>query len=133
MSLETISADDQVSLNDCIENLNFNSDGLIPVITQCIETKTVLMHAWMNREAVKRTISTKKMTYWSRSRQAFWVKGESSGHTQALVNMRFDCDGDTILCLVKQVGPACHTGRPNCFYLQVDGENNIVEEYLAKP
>ena len=133
MSLETISAGDQVSLNDCIENLNFNSDGLIPVITQCIETKTVLMHAWMNREAVKRTILTKKMTYWSRSRQAFWVKGESSGHTQALVNMRFDCDGDTILCLVKQIGPACHTGRPNCFYLQVDGESNIVEEFIAKP
>ena len=67
------------------------------------------------------------MTYWSRSRNAFWVKGETSGHTQELVNMRFDCDGDTILCLVKQIGAACHTGRPNCFYLNIDNMTNTVK------
>ena len=84
------------------------------------------MHAWMNRAAIEKTLVTGLMTYWSRSRQSFWVKGETSGHTQQLMDMRFDCDGDTILCRVKQMGPACHTSRPNCFYLQVDVDNQVV-------
>lgn len=84
------------------------------------------MHAWMNRAALEKTLSTERMTYWSRSRSAFWVKGETSGHIQKLVTIRFDCDGDTILCLVEQLGSACHTGRPNCFYLQADRDSQTV-------
>ncbi len=84
------------------------------------------MHAWMNRAALEKTLSTGRMTYWSRTRNAFWMKGETSGHIQKLVTIRFDCDGDTILCLVEQLGSACHTGRPNCFYLQVDRESQTV-------
>jgi phosphoribosyl-AMP cyclohydrolase len=127
LSLESITADKTVALQDCIEHLNFNHLGLIPVITQCEESKEVLMHAWMNRAALEKTLATGRMTYWSRSRNAFWIKGQTSGHTQQLVTMRFDCDGDTILCLVKQIGAACHTGRPNCFYLQVDSESDTVK------
>jgi phosphoribosyl-AMP cyclohydrolase len=81
----------------------------------------------MNRATFEKTLATGRMTYWSRSRNAFWIKGETSGHTQQLVTMRFDCDGDTILCLVKHIGAACHTGRPNCFYLQVDSESDTVK------
>jgi phosphoribosyl-AMP cyclohydrolase len=85
------------------------------------------MHAWMNLAALEKTLATGQMTYWSRSRNAFWIKGETSGNTQQLINMRFDCDGDTILCLVKQIGAACHTGRPNCFYLQINKTSNTVK------
>lgn len=107
-------------LQDILSQLVFNEQGLIPVIAQDAFSKDVLMFAWMNKAALEQTLSTQRMTYWSRSRQKFWVKGESSGHTQALVSMAFDCDGDTILCQVDQVGAACHTGRKNCFYLNVD-------------
>ena len=126
LSLETITPAKEVALQDCIKHLTFNHAGLVPVITQCQDSKEVLMHAWMNRAALEKTLATGRMTYWSRSRNAFWVKGETSGHTQQLINMRFDCDGDTILCLVKQIGAACHTGRPNCFYLQVNSANDTV-------
>ncbi len=101
--------------------LNFNADGLLPAIAQDAETGEVLMLAWMNAEAVKRTLTTGRMTYWSRSRQSYWVKGESSGNIQELVEMRVDCDGDTLLCLVRQSGPACHTGRRSCFYRRIEG------------
>jgi phosphoribosyl-AMP cyclohydrolase len=77
------------------------------------------MMAWMNAEAVARTLETRRVTYWSRSRQAFWVKGETSGHTQALVDLRVDCDRDCLLVLVRQDGPACHTNRRTCFYTAV--------------
>jgi len=96
--------------------LNFNADGLIPAIAQDHATGEVLMLAWMNAEAVTRTLQTGRVTYWSRSRQAFWVKGESSGHVQELVEMRVDCDRDCLLLLVNQTGPACHTNRRSCFY-----------------
>lgn len=99
---------------------------MIPVITQDADSKDVLMFAWMNKEALQRTLRDNQMTYWSRSRESFWVKGESSGHTQALVSMAFDCDGDVVLCQVKQQGAACHTGRRDCFYLQVDSDNQCV-------
>ncbi len=114
------------SLDKVIEQLAFNEKGLIPVITQDAETKDVLMFAWMNKTALEKTLSTKRVTYWSRSREQLWVKGETSGHTQALVSMAFDCDGDTVLCQVIQSGAACHTGRPNCFYLNVDAERRQV-------
>lgn len=99
---------------------------MIPVITQDADSKDVLMFAWMNKEALQRTLRDNQMTYWSRSLESFWVKGESSGHTQALVSMAFDCDGDVVLCQVKQQGAACHTGRRDCFYLQVDSDNQCV-------
>lgn len=126
-SLESITASESISLFDCIEHLSFNDQGLIPVVTQCYQKKDVLMHAWMNQAAIEKTLTTGLMTYWSRSRKAFWVKGETSGHIQQLVAMRFDCDGDTILCLVKQTGATCHTSRPNCFYLQVDSDSQVVQ------
>ncbi len=105
------------------ESLRYDADGLLPVIAQEAETGEVLMLAWMNAEAVRRSLATGRVTYWSRSRQAFWVKGESSGHVQALVEMRVDCDRDCLLVRVRQTGPACHTNRRSCFYTAVrDGE-----------
>jgi phosphoribosyl-AMP cyclohydrolase len=110
--------------------LKYNEAGLIPAIAQDAASGEVLMMAWMNAEAVAATLSTRKVTYWSRSRQQFWIKGETSGHTQELVDFRVDCDRDCLLVLVNQSGPACHTGRPNCFYTAVrDGE----ETELTKP
>lgn len=102
--------------------LKYTPDGLVPAIAQCHRTGAVLMLAWMNAEAVARTRETGRVTYWSRSRQAFWVKGETSGHTQRLVEMRVDCDRDCLLLLVDQTGPACHTNRPSCFYTHVADE-----------
>lgn len=104
-------------------NLRYDAQGLVPVIAQEAATGEVLMLAWMNREAIARTLASGEVTYWSRSRQAFWVKGATSGHTQKLVELRYDCDGDALLVLVEQVGPACHTNRRSCFYTAVrEGE-----------
>jgi phosphoribosyl-AMP cyclohydrolase len=91
-------------------------DGLIPVVVQDAETKEVLMLAYANKEALENTLKTGKATYWSRSRKELWVKGETSGHTQKIVTVATDCDYDTLLYVVEQVGPACHTGSHNCFY-----------------
>ena len=110
--------------------LTYNADGLIPAIAQDSDTGEVLMMAWMNADAVTRTLETGRVTYWSRSRQAYWVKGETSGHVQTLVDFRVDCDRDCLLVLVDQTGPACHTNRRSCFYTAVrDGE----EVELMKP
>ena len=110
--------------------LVYNAAGLIPAIAQDITSKNVLMMAWMNEEAVKRTFQTKKATYWSRSRACFWTKGEKSGNTQKVVDIRMDCDRDCILLIVEQTGPACHTNRLSCFYTSVvDGK----EVELTKP
>lgn len=103
--------------------LKFNDAGLIPAIAQDVSTGEVLMMAWMNAEAVQRTLDTARVTYWSRSRQAYWVKGETSGNAQELVDLRVDCDRDCLLVLVRQTGPACHTNRRSCFYTAIrDGE-----------
>lgn len=102
--------------------LVYNEAGLIPCIAQD-ETGAVLMMAWMNRDAVAKTLKTGRVTYWSRSRQAFWIKGETSGHTQMLVDLRVDCDRDCLLAVVRQTGPACHTNRRSCFYTSVTGED----------
>ena len=99
--------------------LKYDEKGLIPAVAQEAETGEVLMVAWMNRDAVERTLDSGRVTYWSRSRQSFWVKGESSGHLQHLVEMRVDCDRDCLLVLVRQEGPACHTNRRSCFYTAV--------------
>ena len=110
--------------------LKYNDAGLIPTIAQDATTGEVLMMAWMNVDAVKKTLETRQVTYWSRSRQSFWIKGETSGHTQELVDLRLDCDRDCLLAVVNQVGAACHTGRRNCFYTSVlDG----TEVELMKP
>lgn len=103
--------------------LVYDARGLLPVIAQEETTGEVLMLAWMNAQAVARTLETGRVTYWSRSRQAFWVKGETSGHVQELVDLRVDCDRDCLLAVVRQVGPACHTNRKSCFYTGIrDGE-----------
>lgn len=103
--------------------LTYTADGLIPCIAQEEATGEVLMMAWMNAESVARTLETGRVTYWSRSRQSFWVKGESSGHVQELVDLRVDCDRDCLLALVRQTGPACHTNRRSCFYTALrDGD-----------
>ena len=99
--------------------LKFNADGLIPAIAQDATSGEVLMLAWMNAESIERTLETGQVTYWSRSRQSFWVKGETSGNLQRLVEMRLDCDRDCLLVRVEQTGPACHTGRRSCFYTSV--------------
>ena len=99
--------------------LRYNDQGLIPAIAQEETTGEVLMMAWMNAEAVARTLQTRRVTYWSRSRAQFWVKGESSGHVQELVDLRVDCDRDCLLVVVRQTGPACHTNRRSCFYTAV--------------
>lgn len=98
------------------ETLKYNTDGLIPCIAQDSGTGEVLMLAWMNEGAIRRTLETGRVTYWSRSRGAYWIKGESSGNVQDLVDLRLDCDRDCLLALVRQSGPACHTNRRSCFY-----------------
>ncbi|WP_419737973.1 phosphoribosyl-AMP cyclohydrolase [Ruegeria sp.] len=111
-------------------DLKYNEAGLIPAIAQDHASGEVLMMAWMNQQAVERTLETRRVTYWSRSRQAFWIKGETSGHIQELVDFRFDCDRDCILVVIRQTGAACHTNRRTCFYTSVrDGE----EVELMKP
>ena len=97
------------------EIITLNDDGLIPVIVQEATSGEVLMLAWMDIEAVCRTLDTKRATYWSRSRREYWVKGETSGHVQYVRSLGLDCDADTLLMLVDQTGPACHTNTPTCF------------------
>lgn len=112
------------------KTLTYNDAGLIPVIAQDAQTHEVLMMAWMNAAAVCKTLETRRVTYWSRSRQAYWIKGETSGHTQELVAMRADCDRDCLLVTVNQIGAACHTGRRSCFYT---GLETGVEVELMTP
>ena len=103
--------------NEFLEKLDFKKGGgLIPVIVQDAKTKEILMQAYANREAVELTLKTKKATYWSRSRNELWIKGETSGHTQKVISILTDCDYDSLLYVVEQTGPACHTGEYSCFY-----------------
>ncbi len=106
-------------------SLKYDANGLIPCIAQDHVSGEVLMMAWMNRAALERTLATGNVTYWSRSRQAFWVKGETSGHIQKLVEMRIDCDRDCLLALVDQTGPACHTNRRSCFYVALRDQREV--------
>jgi len=115
-------------------SLTFNDAGLIPAIAQDAASGEVLMMAWMNEESIRQTLETGQVTYWSRSRQEFWVKGATSGNTQALVDFRVDCDRDCLLVEVNQIGPACHTGRRNCFYTAVrNGEEVELEPKPTPP
>lgn len=107
---------DEIERDAFLKAVKFNADGLVPVIAQSAATGVVLMLAWMNRTTLEETLSTGHVTYWSRSRQKVWRKGESSGNVQRLVEAFVDCDGDTLLLKVDQLGPACHTGAPACFF-----------------
>ncbi len=111
--------------------LTYDTAGLIPAIAQDATSGEVLMLAWMNADAVAQTLATGRVTYWSRSRQAFWIKGETSGHIQRLVELRVDCDRDCLLVLVDQTGPACHTNRQSCFFTAVrDGAEVVLTQPL---
>jgi len=115
-TLEKSPAATQVSLEQVMANIPWNSDGLIPAIAQDYQSQQVLMLAWVNACALQQSLTSGKATYYSRSRQALWCKGESSGHVQKIINIALDCDGDALLFTVDQLGPACHTLRPHCFY-----------------
>ncbi len=115
-------------------DLQYDENGLIPAIAQQHDTGEVLMLAWMNAGSVAETLATGQVCYWSRSRKRLWRKGESSGQTQRLVDMRLDCDADALLLLVDQTGVACHTGRRSCFYRAVrDGKVVEIAEILVAP
>ena len=118
------------------DKLKFDDKGLIPAIIQDQKTGRVLMMAWMNRPSLEKTIATGKTHFWSRSRQKFWMKGETSGHTQSVKDIAFDCDGDTLLIQVEQIGAACHEGYRSCFFrsIQDDGASfKITEPQLLPP
>ena len=118
------------------DQLKFDANGLIPAIIQEEGTGRVLMMAWMNRASLEKTIETRKTHFWSRSRQKFWMKGESSGHTQQVRDVSFDCDGDTLLINVTQIGAACHEGYKSCFFRSVEDHGKtarITEPLLAAP
>lgn len=119
---------DSLPLSEVLDGLPWNSDGLLPAIAQQHDSGEVLMLAWMNRAALEETLKTGRVCYWSRSRQSYWRKGESSGQVQRLKELRFDCDGDTILLKVDQTGAACHTGRRDCFYNKVEGDRVVVDK-----
>lgn len=117
------------------DQLKFNADGLIPAIVQDHGTGRVLMMAWMNRESLEKTLELGKTVFWSRSRQKYWIKGETSGHVQLVKDVAFDCDGDTLLIQVEQTGAACHEGYRSCFFRSVrpGGEITVTEERLGDP
>jgi len=118
------------------DQLKFDANGLIPAIVQDASTKRVLMMAWMNRASLEMTLKTGKTHFWSRSRQKFWMKGETSGHTQTVKDVAFDCDGDTLLIQVDQIGAACHEGYQSCFYRSVEMPGSTfktTEERLESP
>ncbi len=122
------------SIEAAIAAVKFDADGLVPAIAQQHDSGEVLMMAWMNRDSIAETLRTGRVCYWSRSRQNFWRKGESSGQVQMLVEWRVDCDGDTILLRVDQQGPACHTGRRSCFYRRADADGlTITDPVLLSP
>ena len=107
---------DADAIDRVIEQIAFNEAGLVPAVAQQHDSGEVLMLAWMNATALRETLTTGQVCYWSRSRRSLWRKGETSGHRQRLVELRFDCDRDALLLLVEQSGPACHTDRRSCFY-----------------
>ena len=126
-SLETQPAGHRIPLAEVLDALPYNEQGLVAAIAQDQDSRDVLMLGWMDRTAIERSLADGYATYYSRSRQIYWRKGETSGHVQELCAMRFDCDGDALLLTVRQHGPACHTNRPTCFYLKVDGTDICIE------
>ena len=126
--LESLQRGDSVPLAAALDELPWNADGLLPAIAQQFDSGEVLMMAWMDREALDETLASGRVCYSSRSRRSRWRKGESSGQVQTLRGLRLDCDGDTILLEVDQTGPACHTGRRDCFYNRVEGDRLVVDK-----
>jgi phosphoribosyl-AMP cyclohydrolase len=118
-----------------LNKINWSEDGLIPAIAQDAASGDILMVAWMNRESLKRTVETGEAVYWSRSRKKLWHKGEESGHTQKVLEMRLDCDEDVLLMKIEQIGGiACHTGRRSCFFQKLDkGQWVAVDPVLKDP
>ena len=125
--LESAPTGDRVTVSAVLDTLPYNDQGLVAAIAQDEATAEVLMLAWMDRTAIEKTLADGYATYYSRSRQAYWRKGETSGHLQELVSMRLDCDGDAILLTVRQTGSACHTNRRTCFYLLVKDDQIVVD------
>lgn len=116
-----------------LDEVNWDSNGLVPVIAQEYDTGRILMFAWMNREALQLTYDTKQAIYWSRSRNKLWRKGEESGHTQHVHEIRIDCDDDVVLIKVEQVGGiACHTGRHNCFFKKLENDHWLIDQPILK-
>lgn len=120
---------------DLLEEMSFNNEGLLPVIVQDINRGEVLMMAWMNKEALKKTIASGKAYFWSRSRQKLWLKGESSGHYQLVREMWIDCDEDTLLIKVEQIKAACHKGYKSCFFRKInkEGKLELIGERVFEP
>ena len=129
LALENCEDGEARPLADVIDRLTYNEQGLLPAIAQDAGTGEVLMLAWMNQQAVEKTLTTGRMTYFSRSRNELWIKGQTSRHYQQVVEVRIDCDGDALLCRVIQDGSACHTGRKSCFYLKAEPDQKQV--YLS--
>jgi len=124
-----------MSTKEWLKQVVWDDQGLVPVIAQEASTGDVLMFAWMNREALERTVATGEAVYWSRSRRKLWHKGEESGHIQKVIELRMDCDNDVLLLKVEQLGKiACHTGRHSCFFHRLaDGKWEAVEQVLKDP
>ena len=134
LDLEAAAVGSRFPLAPVLDALPWNSDGLIAAIAQQHGSGAVLMLAWMNRQALDETLASGQVCYWSRSRQQLWRKGESSGHQQQLIEARLDCDGDAVLLIVDQQGPACHTGRPTCFYNAIEDDHvHILTAPLKEP
>lgn len=124
--LETATAGTHIDLTIALDHMKWDAQGLIPTVAQQYNTGEILMLAYMNRESLTETLQTGQVCYWSRSRQAFWRKGETSGHRQWLKEAHIDCDGDALLLQVDQTGPACHTERRSCFYHKLDKDTLTV-------
>ena len=134
LELEAAPIGSRFPLARVLDALPWNRDGLIAAIAQQQRSGEVLMLAWMNRQALDETLASGRVCYWSRSRQQLWRKGESSGHQQQLIEARLDCDGDAVLLIVDQQGPACHTGRPTCFYNAIENDQvHIITAPLKEP
>ncbi len=119
-------ADAGLTAGEFLAAIHFDERGLVPAIVQDAATRQVLMMAWMNAESVCQTLACGETVFWSRSRQEFWHKGATSGNTQRVIELRVDCDGDTLLLLVEPAGPACHTGEISCFYRQLPVDSNPI-------
>jgi len=132
--LANANAGDKFSFDKVLQKLKLNADGLIPAIAQQHDTGKVLMMAWMNDMALHETLQSGQVTYWSRSRQKLWRKGETSQQTQQLKSISLDCDGDTLLMQVDQTGPACHTGRESCFFCEIeDDQVTVLDDPIISP
>ncbi|WP_289282528.1 MULTISPECIES: phosphoribosyl-AMP cyclohydrolase [unclassified Methylophaga] len=125
-TLENLPTGSSLALQEVIDNLPWNTQGLINAVAQQYDSGELLMVAWMNKEALLETVASKRACYWSRSRQCLWRKGETSGHTQEVKSIFLDCDGDAVLLKVDQKGAACHTGRKSCFYNQIIDDRVVV-------